>query len=613
MILSWICGYKIPFVTNPTQFHISSRSFSTAEQCELDKQLSKLYSIGAISTSSYEEGQFISSFFLVPKPDGSQRFILNLKSLNRFLEPPHFKLEDYRTVLKLIYKDCFFTTLDLKDAYFLIPIDSNNRKYLKFTYNGNFYHFNCIPFGLCTAPYVFTKIMKPVLKCLRLKGITCVAYLDDILIISKDQREGEKDVATALELLLYLGFIINYDKSSLIPTQKCKYLGFLFDSVKMLLSLPQSKVDRIVTHISHLQSKSSCKILDFAKLIGKFVAACPAVPYGRVYLKLMERVKFLALRSQKNYNKTMSIPSFIKHDLSWWNRSLVLGIGVNISVPPFKLEIFSDASPLAWGAYCNSIRTHGFWSLAEKKYHINILELLAAFNALKAYAKGLSNCNILLRIDNTTAIACINRMGSVKYSRLNKISRMLWQWCENYNIMVTASYINTKANTQADFESRSCDVNTEYELSHRAFHEICNTFGVPEIDLFATQLNAKCGKYLSWKPDPGSLAVDAFTISWNTYFFYAFPPFSLITKCIHKIINDRAQGFLVVPSWKSQPWYPIFCKLLTRKPIIFRPSKDLLFSPFRDPHPLWRSLTLEVGHLSGNLFSTGDILKQVSM
>lgn len=88
--------------------------------------------LGAIRTCSPRRGQFVSKIFLVPKPDGSDRFILNLKSLNHFVNSEHFKMEDRRTVINLLTKNCFMATLDLQDAYFLIPVKDNHRKFLCF-------------------------------------------------------------------------------------------------------------------------------------------------------------------------------------------------------------------------------------------------------------------------------------------------------------------------------------------------------------------------------------------------------------------------------------------------------------------------------------------------
>ena len=67
----------------------------------------------------------------MPKPDGSKRFILNLKCLNQYIKSSHFKIEDMRVALKLIYKNYFLCILDLKDAYFLVKIGPGSRKIFK--------------------------------------------------------------------------------------------------------------------------------------------------------------------------------------------------------------------------------------------------------------------------------------------------------------------------------------------------------------------------------------------------------------------------------------------------------------------------------------------------
>lgn len=78
------------------------------------------------------------------------------------------------------------------------------------------------------------------------------------------------------------------------------------------------------------------------------------------------------------------------------------------------MEIYTDASKTGWGANIDNTRTHGFWDRDEKKRHINYLELVAAYNELWSFAKDITNSNILLCIDNVTAIACINRIKSLK-------------------------------------------------------------------------------------------------------------------------------------------------------------------------------------------------------
>lgn len=84
-------------------------------------------------------------------------------------------MEDIRTATNLLSKDSYMATIDLKEAYFLVSVHKSFRKYLRFRFDNQLYEFTCLPLGLCSAPLVFTKLMKPMLAALRRDGHTIVA------------------------------------------------------------------------------------------------------------------------------------------------------------------------------------------------------------------------------------------------------------------------------------------------------------------------------------------------------------------------------------------------------------------------------------------------------
>lgn len=566
----------------------------------IDECIIDLLHSNFISPCTPCEGQFLSPVFTVAKPNGSHRFILNLKELNKFISVSHFKMEDYRTALKLLNKNDFMSTIDLKDAYFLISVDKDDRKRLRFKWKSQLYEFNVLPFGICTAPFVYTKLLKPVLECLRSSGFLSVNYLDDFLCIGKSYDDCLTNVNTTKSVLESLGFVINYKKSVMTPSKNCKFLGFILNTTDMIITLPDEKKQRIRNRTIKLMRINKCTIRYFAKYIGLLTSACPAVSYGWMYTKLFEREKFLALNFSQNYNKQMKVGKHLYEDLLWWKDNIITSFSTIRKNNNYVLEIFSDASTTGWGVACDGQSSNGNWKDTEMCLHINTLELMAALYGLRIFTKDLRDCDILLRIDNTTAICYINRMGGVQHPHLNRLARSIWQWCERRNIHVFASYIRSRDNVIADHESRLVNVDTEWEISGQVFTQIVNTLGRPEFDLFASAQNYKCSRYASWKLDPYSEIVDAFTFSWQYVNFYAFPPFSLVTKVLEKIVADRATGILVIPYWPAQPWYPLWSRLVISEKIFFGPNKHLLYSPFRTCHPLHASLILVAAKLSGN-------------
>lgn len=177
------------------------------ESCQ--SEIERLLRKRAIEPVESRADQFLSSFFLVDKPSGGKRFILNLRELNTYLNSPHFKLEDWHTVIRLMLPGSYMATLDLEDAYLLVPIVKRHRKYLRFQWCGITYEYTALPFGLSTAPYIFTKIMRPVVSYLRQRGFHSVIYLDDFLFLGSSPEECQANVNASLNLLLSLGFRIN--------------------------------------------------------------------------------------------------------------------------------------------------------------------------------------------------------------------------------------------------------------------------------------------------------------------------------------------------------------------------------------------------------------------
>jgi hypothetical protein len=261
------------------------------------------------------------------------------------------------------------------------------------------------------------------------------------------------------------------------------------------------------------------------------------------------------------------------------------------------LEIFTDASSLGWGAHTSAQATGGRWSVTETKNHINWLELKAVSLGLKYFAKHLSHATLQIFIDNTVALSYINNQGG-SVNTLNNLAKEIWAWSKSNDLWLTASHIPGVENNIADKKSRIFHENTEWSLNQQAFLKICDTFGTPDIDLFASRLNAKVGTYCSWEPDPDSYRVDAFSFSWKKFkCCYAFPPFNLIGHVIRKMVRDNVRNLILVcPKWPGQYWFPLLLKYksLSHDYICFENDRDLLRLPFDSDrvHGIWNKLNL---------------------
>ena len=130
-VLNTITGYEIEFVSQPYQYKRPHPNQLNQIQQELvSREISEMISKGAVTEiQTPPEGGFFSTLFLVPKKDGGQRPVINLKSLNSFIDAPHFKMEGIHTLKSLLKRGDWLVKIDLKDAYFSVPISQKHRKF----------------------------------------------------------------------------------------------------------------------------------------------------------------------------------------------------------------------------------------------------------------------------------------------------------------------------------------------------------------------------------------------------------------------------------------------------------------------------------------------------
>ena len=132
---------KILFYTIPLSTIKNNPKFTQPETDAIDNEISKLLQKGVVKPSYHEEGEFISPIFVTPESDGGYRVILNLKSLKKYINTEHFKMHGLKKILKLVERNCYMAALDIKDAYYSLPVDESFQKYLIFVWKGTLYRF----------------------------------------------------------------------------------------------------------------------------------------------------------------------------------------------------------------------------------------------------------------------------------------------------------------------------------------------------------------------------------------------------------------------------------------------------------------------------------------
>ena len=428
--------------------------------------------------------------------------------------------------------------IDLKDAYLTVPIWKNHQKYLRFLWKGSMLEFGCLPFGLGTAPRVFTKLMKPVVGALRQRGIRLIIYLDDLLIMTESHDQALHHAASTLNLLEGLGFIVNYQKSQLLSSQKIEFLGFLIDSNTMTLQLPGEKLQKIRKKCQELLAMTTVSVRELSKFLGLLTSSIqaifPAPP--PLHYRHLQRLKNTTLASQKTYNVMVTLDQAANEEILWWRDHLHAWNGRALFQDPVDLVIETDFSRKGWGAYCQGVSTGGPWSFEEKRLHINCFELLAGSLAMKTFTKSKVCAHVKLLMDSTSAVAYIN--GKYTFEKFSEFSN------RSVGMVLPKSLDSVSPASPRAFECESRQGVQGFrglqrlEIEPDIFQTLQNKWGPFEVDLFASRLTKQLPKFASWKPDPMAAYTDAFSLDCGQILGYAFPPFALINRPLCTTVSE---------------------------------------------------------------------------
>ena len=309
-------------------------------------------------------------------------------------------------------------------------------------------------------------------------------------------------------------------------------------------------------------------------------AALPGVTYGRLHLFHSVKCKNQAFTLSKgSYDCYFKLSSESIVEVTWWKANTPNSYNTIHKELPKKI-IYSDACTNGWGVAHENMLSGGHWPVEESKLHINVLELLATYHALQISCKNMFDTSVHLKVDNTTAVASINKQ-TAKTELEFSIVKQIWNFSAQRKLEIYASYIESNKNKIADFESRNIKDNLEWALKDHIFNKIKRKLGQPNIDLFASRGNHKVKTFYSFYPAPLASGVDAFSFDWSQDIIYALPPFNLIPHVLQKIENEKTERMLIVPGFVNQSWLTRLLTLLIKEPLWLLSSDISLTFPYR--------------------------------
>ena len=568
-------GYKFQ-LNHPIIFHdpIISNPKNPILKEALSNEIEKHVKNNVVSLVPVSEEHLVSRVFVVKKNSGGFRMVLDLSYFNKFVNKVHFRMENLSTIKELLSPNDFMVSLDLKDAFFSIPIHYESKKFTCFEFNGARYNFNCLPFGFSASPRIFSKVLKVAISHLRSCGIKISFYLDDIFLCHSDWNALKANLDYSIEFLTNLGFIINYKKSNLIPSKQLLHLGFVLDTSLMCISLPLEKVEKIRRFANFLLI-GNCSVRDLASFIGIIVSSREGFTFAPLFYRRLQFFLISCLsQTHCNWDQIISLNKDSLSEVLWWSKfSSIIALPVSLRFGTIDITLTCDASNWGWGAFLSSGESiSGKWSVAEAECHINFLELKAVLYAIREFLPQLRGKNLKIFSDNSTTVQYLKKMGGTHSKSLCFLTIEIWKLLMENKTKILVSHISGKNNIKADFLSRFSHLH-EYSLSNSAFEQLISMIPFNlDTDWFASSTNSKLPCFAALSNENEASYTDAFSHVWgdNGYFF---PPIPLIAKVVNKLVTDRVNNALVItPAWISLPMLPILKNSLCSNPIFISSS-----------------------------------------
>lgn len=581
-------GLKLNFVDRPTASKfLPNHPLTPDQRAFVTTELARLVLVGAVSRLSARP-LLCLPLGVVPKKNGKWRLIHDLRFLNsRIRRPPRFKLEDLSTVAQQVKEGDQLMTFDLEQGYYHVEINAAYRKYFGFEWDGQFYQWNVLPFGLSEAPLVFTKILRPVVQHLRSLNLRVNLYLDDFLLMVAAGKSPALDRDTLLQALARAGLHVNLEKSVLTPSTSAEYLGLEINTNgPPTFRVPPSKLRKIRHEISRrLRDTAPFPARYLARLAGLCVSTLRAILPGRMLLRNVYRQV-----SGVNLDRIIVLSPGSRQDLEWWLHALSHWNGAAALPLPADMTLPTDASDSGWGATLDDRQARGSWTHQKtSRHHINSRELEAALLGLRSFLPLVSDKSVLLRSDNVTVVASINKLYG-RSPRLNSLVRQIFDLCREHKITLRAMWIPGKTNLEADRLSRAADP-SDWELTDIAFKLIDFELGPHTVDRMASSTNSKLRRFNSRLYDPRAEAVNCFAQDWSGESNFVVPPFGLIPAVLRHVQHCKAEATIIVPIWTTAWWWRLLLRLATRPPLLlgsapgnFRAGPSGRVEPFRNPH-----------------------------
>ena len=554
-------GYRIPFLENPPSVFLKNNRSAKDHSEFVTKAVKELLSTGRIK--EVDSPPYVVNPLSVSVKNGKERLILDLRHVNQHVFKQKIKFDDWKTMEHFLTEGGYVFSFDIKQGYHHVDMHPESVPYLGFSWviDGveRYFVFLVLPFGLTSAPFIFTKIVRVLVKLWRGKGVRICVFIDDGMGSKSKYSIAKMDALLVKDSLQCSGFIANVEKSHWEPSQELTWLGITVNLAAGTLKISKEREDSLLSTLAFISQRlpfTSARKL--ANLTGKLISTKWVL--GDI-TQMKTRHLYRVIDSRINWNKTISLNQHHQSisDIVYWRKNFK---NLNVrklnqhTVPTVKVA--SDASSSGLGAHTRvgsrEFIVHKNFSPKESNTsstHREVYAILYALCALKQMHKGET---ILWYTDNWAASKIVRKGSPVL--ELHEMAERIFNLCKSYGIQLVVEWIPREYNKYADYLSKVVD-HDDWQTSSPFFKYLEERWGPHTLDRFASSTNTKTRRFNSKYLCPNTEQVNAFSVSWEGENNYLVPPVTYVPKVLAHLKSSRAKGTLVVPYWPSAAYYPL--------------------------------------------------------
>jgi hypothetical protein len=392
---------------------------------------------------------------------------VNASVLDFDVELPAF--DEAIAALRACGRGSYMTKIDIEAAYRCIPVRPSDWPLQAMRWRGQFYYDIVMQFGLASATAIFEWYSSAAQHfAKRLLAVQyLVHYIDDFMMLHASQAECTRLLDAVLALFARLGLPVAADKR-VEPAQLMVFLGVLFDTINMTLSLEEKRMTALLAELASWRERTHASRKELQQLIGTLAFAAKVVRPGRMFLRrMLDQLK--RIPSWASSLKQYPLSPAFKLDVAWWSafardwngKSVLLASEQWQAGDASCVEVHTDACTTGWGAVHGMHWIAGSWSEDEnatakraERDSMPWKELHVVVRAAATWGPGWAGKHVLLHSDCDPVVKAWKK-GDSPEPAMAALLRTLWFLCAKHDFTLTIQHIAGADNVCADLLSRT--------------------------------------------------------------------------------------------------------------------------------------------------------------